>query len=194
MVVDPEERGYFAVLSDYIHLNPVRAGLVGPGQRPYDFRWNSDPGYVSGRGRPGWQATERVLGELGLPDSAAGRRACAERMRAEAAASHGGGERPEWAELRRGWCLGRERFRERMLPLLDLAGEKLAPRTRKDAPVEREHGLAEATRLLEAGLRCCGLAREDLGALRKGDERKAAIAAVIRRRTAAPNAWIAQAL
>lgn len=28
IVVDPEERNYFVTLSDYIHLNPVRAGLV----------------------------------------------------------------------------------------------------------------------------------------------------------------------
>src|SRR5437870_6211386 len=27
VVVDPEERRYFATLSDYIHLNPVRAGF-----------------------------------------------------------------------------------------------------------------------------------------------------------------------
>ena len=29
VVVDPGQRGYFATLSDYIHLNPVRARLVG---------------------------------------------------------------------------------------------------------------------------------------------------------------------
>jgi hypothetical protein len=29
VVVDPESRGYFATLSDYIHLNPVRACMVG---------------------------------------------------------------------------------------------------------------------------------------------------------------------
>ena len=28
VIVDPEEGSYFVTLSDYIHLNPVRAGLV----------------------------------------------------------------------------------------------------------------------------------------------------------------------
>jgi REP element-mobilizing transposase RayT len=194
VVVDPEEGAYFAVLSDYIHLNPVRAGLVGLEQRLFDYRWSSYPHYVLARHRPAWLETRAVLGELGLADTAAGRRVYAERMRREAVAARAAGERPELAELRRGWCLGRESFRERMLRLLEAAVAKTDRPSRRDAPVEKEHGEAEARRLLAAGLACCGLAEGDLGVLRKGEARKAAIAALIRRRTAVPNAWIAQAL
>ena len=54
VVVDSEATGYFATLADYIHLNPVRAYLVGPEQGLVDYRWSSYPVYVTGRGRPGW--------------------------------------------------------------------------------------------------------------------------------------------
>jgi len=50
----------------------------------------------------------------------------------------------------------------------------------------------EARRLLEEGLRCLGLEREELRGLKKGDPRKAALAVRIRTHTIAPNAWIAE--
>ncbi len=82
--VDPEEAGYFALLSDYIHLNPVRARMIGLEQRLFDYRWSSYRHYVSAKDRPRWFEAERVLGELGLGDDAAGRRAYGERMRERA--------------------------------------------------------------------------------------------------------------
>ncbi len=63
VVVDPEGGNYFGTLSDYIHLNPVRAGIVGLNERLFDYRWSSYPAYVVRRGRPGWLVTETVLGE-----------------------------------------------------------------------------------------------------------------------------------
>jgi hypothetical protein len=105
-----------------------------------------------------------------------------------------GEESPDLAELRRGWCLGGASFRERMLGLIERMASKRTTRTRRDAVVERQHGLEEARRIMETGLRCLGLKEEELATLPKGDERKSAIAAEIRRRTAVPNAWIAEAL
>ena len=81
-----------------------------------------------------------------------------------------------------------------MLRLIESARESLTGHTRRDAAVEQDHGLAEAQRIFEAGLRCCELREADLPTLRKGDARKLAIAGVIRKRTAVPNAWIASML
>lgn len=36
-MVNPDERGYFITLSDYMHLNPVRARIVGLHERLVDF-------------------------------------------------------------------------------------------------------------------------------------------------------------
>ena len=197
VVVDAEERRYFAVLSDYIHLNPIRARMIGLEERLFDFAWSSYPWYAAKRGRPPWFEPRTVLGEMGLEDTAAGRRAYAERMRTRAVDELRQKQEPaEMAELRGGWCLGGEGFRERMLRLLDGAGEKLRrPRhTAVDASVQRDHGLDEARRLLEEGLRCLGLERKELPRLKKGDPRKAALAVRIRTRTTASNAWIAEQL
>lgn len=73
VVVDPEARDYSATLSDYIHLNPVRARMVSVRDRLFDYRWSSYRWYLSQKERPRWFEAERVLGELGLKDTAEGR-------------------------------------------------------------------------------------------------------------------------
>jgi REP-associated tyrosine transposase len=75
VLVDPEERAYFTTLSDYIHLNPVRARLVGLDQRLFGYRWSSYPHYVTRRERPAWLEPRIVMEELGLEDTSPGRRA-----------------------------------------------------------------------------------------------------------------------
>ncbi len=90
MVVDGEAQGYFATLADYIHLNPVRAYLVRPEDRLVDYRWSSYPACVTGRDRPPWMETARVLGEVGVEDASEGRRRYAQRMRKRAVATLSG--------------------------------------------------------------------------------------------------------
>jgi hypothetical protein len=195
VVVDPEERGYFATLSDYIHLNPVRARLVNLEQRLFDYRWSSYRWFAAKAGRTTWFMPGRVLGELGLADDGAGRRAYAERMRRRAVEELSAqDESTAVAELRRGWCLGGVAFRERMLALLDGAGERLTRRRETDAPIRRSHGEDEAARLLTRGLSALGLSAEELAGLPKSDVRKTALARLIRERTIVPNQWIAHAL
>jgi hypothetical protein len=60
----------------------------------------------------------------------------------------------------------------------------------------REHGVAEAERLLLKALPALGLpvSAEELATLRKADPRKAAIVILLRKRTAVANGWIAERL
>jgi len=194
IVVDPEERSYLVTLSDYIHLNPVRAGLVGREQRLFDYQWSSYPLFAAKAGRPTWFEPARVLGELDLEDTAAGRRRYAERMRRRAVEESCPDRQADNARLRRGWCLGGPSFRERMLRLLEATGEKLSQGKEMDGAVRRSHNQDEADRLLRAGLRYFDLAADGLVQLRKNDRRKLAIARLIRRRTAVDNRWIAERL
>jgi len=57
-----EDAGYFLEVSRYIHLNPVRAGMV---LRPEDWLWGSCPGYLRAARQLEWITYGRVLGEFG---------------------------------------------------------------------------------------------------------------------------------
>jgi hypothetical protein len=57
-----ERDAYCKELSRYIHLNPVRAGMV---KSPSEYPWSSYR-YFTGRDKkPGWLTTELVLGDFG---------------------------------------------------------------------------------------------------------------------------------
>ncbi len=162
VVVDPETRGYFTTLSDYIHLNPVRARMISLEERLYDYRWSSYRWYAARAERPAWFEPLRVLGELGLEDTRAGRREYAERMRQRALDELSGALKDETDALRRGWCLGEASFRERVLGLLESAGEKLSRGKAVDGAVRRSHDLEEAERLLRLSLEEVALERSDI--------------------------------
>ena len=67
-----EDESYYWTVSRYVHLNPVRAGLVA---RPEQWEWSSYPGYRDRRRRQSWVAHDRLLaacqGEYGGDPTAA---------------------------------------------------------------------------------------------------------------------------
>lgn len=65
-----EAEGHWQELSRYVHLNPVRAGIVA---RPEGWRWSSYPGYHRPARRLGWIDYGTVLREFG-GDTPSGRR------------------------------------------------------------------------------------------------------------------------
>jgi REP element-mobilizing transposase RayT len=194
VVVDPEERGYFAILSDYIHLNPVRARMISLQERLFDYRWSSYRFFAAKAGRPAWFELQRVLGELDLEDTVLGRRLYAERMRQRALEELEGNNADEHEKLRRGWCLGGASFRERVLGMIEAAGEKFSKAKEVDASIKRSHGEEEAGRLLRRGMEHFGLEEMELKAIKRNDARKLAIAQLIRTRTSVSNQWIAREL
>jgi putative transposase len=98
--------------------------------------------------------------------------------------------------MRRGWYLGGETFRDRLLALVDKA-KGIKPRERRKADgLEKDYGERDAGRLIAEYGPKLGLpsGAAELGRLRKGDERKALMAALIRRRAAVSTEWIATRL
>lgn len=59
--VEVTHAGHWAVLTRYIHLNPVVGGFV---RRPEDYRWSSYRAYVGLERSPAWLQTEYVLTTL----------------------------------------------------------------------------------------------------------------------------------
>jgi len=201
-----EEGGHLATLIDYVHLNPYRAGMVSLEDGLESFRWSSLPDYVKPpHQRSGWVEVARGLAQRGYPsDAAAQRRRYLEHLEAVARDKGGVPAQPDQEKrtlqstLRRGWYFGAEEFRERLLRRLAEAkgngGRAHAGRSGYTGEQARDHGEAEARRLIERGLRLIELECGDLAGLKKGDWRKRAIGRAVRRRTVMPVTWIAQIL
>ena len=65
-----DKDSYAMILSRYIHLNPVRAGLS---SRPQDYRWSSYSAYLHPKERPSWLETSFILGYFGSKEEEARR-------------------------------------------------------------------------------------------------------------------------
>ena len=113
-LVEGSGNGYLRTACDYVHLNPVRAGILKAEERLLAYPWSSLPAYLAApEHRPTWVRVDRLLGEHGLQQETAARREEFERrMEARRLAATD----PEARKgLRRGWCLGRKEFQRQML-------------------------------------------------------------------------------
>jgi REP element-mobilizing transposase RayT len=192
----PVEPGgpYFLTVANYIHLNPVRV-------RGYDFKsatlrdylWSSYPAYIGKAPRPEWLANDRVLENLGLADTPAGRRKFGEYMDGRVdEVRHS--DKPwladeNWQKIRRGWVLGSDGFRQVMLDRLGGAMEK-GKRDSYSGEEVQTHDENRAEDLIVAGMGKLGLQETDMGSMIKNCPEKYALAWLARRNTAVGNEWI----
>lgn len=65
IIVEADE--YALELSRYMHLNPVRAGMV---SKPQDYEWSSYRCYAGLIATPDWLSRNLILGHFGVPDQA----------------------------------------------------------------------------------------------------------------------------
>jgi hypothetical protein len=133
--------------------------------------------------RPKWIRVDRLLGEHGVQqDSVAGRQQFEQHMEARRL------EEPdeEFKPLRRGWCLGSEQFRQRMLELMEgKLGES------HSGELHRETAEQKANRIISEELARLGWKESDLAVRMKADPAKLALAARLRNETTLPIKWIA---
>lgn len=198
LLVDGESGDYFSTVASYIHMNPVRAGLI-LGGRPdlMSYCWSSYPAYIDLDRRDSWLRTDRVLGALGIADDRRGRKQFLEYMQRRVVEWIGGEASVDAEKTRqsicRGWCYGDEEFRERMEQLVDRRVEEYDRRSYSGHQVT-SHDERMAERILDQCLRAFGIIPEDLAVMAKGDSRKKVMAWAIRRRTCVRNDWIANRL
>ena len=185
-LIDERSPGYLVQACNYVHLNPKRAGVVGPEGGLETYPWSSYPAYLKPRLRAEWLRTDRVLGEHGLEgDTAKNRREFSRRMEAICAVDLAG----EYQPLRRGWKLGGQDFRDWLADKLARGGRE-GERARERREID--HVLAE--RLAQSCLREVGWSLRDLEKERKGDAVKVEIARQLRAQTPMTRQWIAQRL
>lgn len=188
-----QEDGHLSALIDHVHLNPFRAGLA-DAARLAAHSWSSLRDYLlPGPSRRPWVCASKGLKHMGYDGQDSN-----DRLRylehLEGIAMRDGG-RPDLpvagrtlhSTFRRGWYLGGEAFRGKLLAAREGGG---IPR----AAGAHGHGAVMAQRILRAGLASAGLAWESLAELRKSDWRKRAIGRAIRLRTTVSTEWIASNL
>jgi REP element-mobilizing transposase RayT len=200
IVVEPGN-AYWAIL-DYIHLNPVRAGVLAGKEGMESYAWSSLPLYLKEPWeRPEFLDTSMGFQVTGCRDDAKGRKEFLlglERSVDWANPTQAGlvfsseQRRPELsvhAALRRGWFFGSQAFRDNLMAKLksklEAGGKHIA---------NGYHGQAVAESLATAGCGYFKMNEADLGALPKGDRRKALIASLIHRETTVPLDWISERL
>ena len=95
--------------------------------------------------------------------------------------------------LHRGWYWGSEQFREYLLKKVDAAAIR-RNRNYQSAQMGRDHGQAEAEKIVRQGLERFGLSEADLESLPGSDPRKVSIAGFIHQITTTPQGWTAERL
>ncbi len=177
LLVEGSGHGYLKTVCDYVHLNPVRAGLLRPAERLLAYPWSSLVWHLTApEHRPPWIRADRLLGEHGIAeDTPAGRQEFERRME---------GRRLEEADeatlevLRGGWCLGRPEFKQQMVDLMEgKLGED------HSGELRRERAEARAERIIAEELGRLGWSPGDLATRRKSDPSKLAIAVRLRKET-----------
>ena len=201
-LVERGEPAYGRLVSDYIHLNPARANIVNaenPQLRTY--KWSSFPIFCGEGKQPKWLRAADVFSWHHFDlRRAADRRAYGKYLQRRAAESWTGqtGRKTREAaellkDLRSGWILGGEAFRDRML---DLAAAVVGEKKRESFSGEELRGYDEsaAKELLESGLRALGETLGSVRTMRCNDPRKQALAWLIKRNTMAGDKWITREL
>jgi len=174
---------------DYIHLNPVRAGVV-PVARLPEYRRSSYWYLNHPRRRPTFLHCQTALAAAGgLADTAAGRRSYADYLAWQT--SDGPVGRGEaYVCLSKGWALGTAGFKQRLLQDHAMAAEARAW-TATGARKLREAKWGE---LLAQGLRVAGKTATGANAAPKSAPWKLAVAAWMKARTQVQNRWLSQHL
>ena len=172
---------------NYINLNPVRAGIVGP-SAVATFRWGSLIRFVKGPRAP-WLVADTVLAQFAVEDTPAGWNqylayladlACDPKMQ----------EQQEFHRLSRGWAIGTAGWRRTLAK--EYAARTLAPGVEREQL--RELNEARWREELQRVLAERGFSSTDLVANGQSMAWKIAVAAELRHRVAAPYGWIANAL
>jgi hypothetical protein len=141
------------------------------------YPWSSFGLYLAAREhRPGWLRVDRLLGEHGIEQDTAH---CRQRFEKRMEASRAAEQSVQVADqLRRGWCLGSAKFKERMLERME--GKLGAHHSGK---LRMESAQAKAERIIAEELGRLGWEEGQLNVRRKNDPGKLGMAARLRRET-----------
>lgn len=184
-----EEGGPLGQVCHYIHLNPVRAGVVAL-DRLGEFRSSSYWYLGQPPARPSFLHLETALLEAGgLADTPSGRRSYADYLTWQMAEGPAG-KNKAYASMSQGWALGTAGFKAALIKDHALAAEARA----WEGTGAREIREAQWAEALQARLKQLGKTEADIRQDRKGAAWKAGVALRLKETTQAGNRWLAEHL
>lgn len=198
-----EGGAYLHTLIDYVHLNPVRAGLVDleNAQSLLDYQWSSlAQAYCqSPAKRPEWiEVANRLETEAGKDKVAHRRRYLnylygVAREEGRHAGKAGPADAPgDGGTPGGGWFWGSQQFREELLERID--DFKPGNVNYRSSPQTSDHSKQCAEGLIACGLEFAQIKEETLPHLKGSHPAKVALAVVLKSQTTVNNIWIAQRL
>ena len=187
-----EDESYFCEISRYLHLNPVRAGLV---THPRDYFWSSYPGYEDPRKQWPFVAENDLLsswqGRFG-GDADSLRRHYVDFVAAGARVEEAGPP-ALWKAAKQGWIIGSDAFVKRMRDRMRAEASTSARLSPEARTLDRALELNVVLEAVKAHYR---VGDEELSRRRRGEETqvRAAAAWFARRYTTASRAILADRL
>lgn len=184
-----EEGGPLGQVCHYIHLNPVRAGLVSAA-RLKDYRYSSYWYLGQPKARPKCLDFRTALLEAGeLADTPAGWKSYGDYLAWQATAGPAGKSKA-YVSLSRGWALGTREFKATLVKDHALAAESRA----WESTGAREIQEMRWSEALERSLRLVGKTLAMARADRKSAPWKAAVALHLKQTSPVRNRWLAEQL
>ncbi len=185
LLVEPGEA--LGHVCHYIHLNPVRAGVVSvPGLK--EFRDSSYWQLWHPASRPAYFDVTTALAQAGsLADTPAGRRQY-EKFLAWQSTAGPAGRNAAYVSMSRGWALGSQEFKDRLLRDYDPAEESRAWETQGRQEIRQ----ARWAKLLGQALAVLGHTMAELPCPPAAQPWKIALIAFLKESTQVSNAWLEQ--
>lgn len=188
--VDGSDASYFSRVGTYIHLNPVRAGLVrDEPDLARDSLITSYPYYAGAEGCPEWLGLKRLISCCGV----GGKSEYREYIVRAISDLNAGWMAESVEQIRRaGWFHGDDIFKEFLSSLVD---ETMHSKKNSLHGLQRsDHGGEKAEQLLGLALKQLNLSESELLSRRAVDEEKQAVAWLLKMHTTVTVSWIAQRL
>ena len=192
-----EQPDYLGSLLHYVHLNPVRAGMV-TAESLGDYRWSSFWYLHHPSKRPDFMDCSGCLEAAGsLTDSPGGRKRYREYLSGLSADSNAQKEQL-FDQMCKGWALGSQDFKkgllseeiERKKAFAEADEDVFADRERYDGKELREANELKWELFLERGLKALGKDTTAILKDKKSEAWKVLLAAAIKKHTSATNVWI----
>lgn len=182
LLVEPEAAG---VVCHYIHLNPVRAGIVEVAALA-KWPWTSVSMLLNGR-RPGWFSPEAALEHAGgLKDTSAGRKLYLAYL-GWLQEDENGRKQLNFDRLSKDWAVGSREFKKELIK----EHTHLAAALRQSAGEPREIAREFWAERLSAYLAILGKSVGEVRESAKGAPWKVAVASAMKATTTASNPWLA---